>query len=189
MSEPGAKAQDQHHDVAGTPEAKKKRKGFFALDMDQFERAGELGLEPAVAYLALMAGTDASNTASSWGIKAVSDTTGLTRHEAKRAVGALVRRGLASELEAAKTRARTKPRYRLPVLDRRPGLARAEQAALEAVRGGSTPETQAAHRAARKGWLEKDDGKWVEMPPKTGSRSCRTPSCEPIPAPRRWRGC
>ena len=62
--------------------------------MDQFERAGGLGLEPAAAYLALMAGTDATNTTSSWGINAISENTGLTRHEAKGAVGALIKVGL-----------------------------------------------------------------------------------------------
>ena len=54
------------------------------------------GLEPAAAYLTLMAGNDASNTASSWGINAISESTDLTRHEAKRAVDALVKAGLVS---------------------------------------------------------------------------------------------
>ena len=59
--------------------ASRKRKGFFALDVDQFERAADLGPEPAAAYLALMAGTDQSNTVSAWGINAIATHTGLTR--------------------------------------------------------------------------------------------------------------
>ena len=87
--------------------AGKKRKGFFALDVDQFERAADLGLEPAAAYLALMAGTDQSNTVSAWGINAIATHTGLTRHEAKHAVSSLAKNGLLHELEGARSRART----------------------------------------------------------------------------------
>jgi hypothetical protein len=143
---------------------RKDAKGFFALDVDRFEQAGSLGLEPAAAYLALMAGTDESNTASSWGINAVSATTGLTRHEAKRAVAALVKGGLVGELDAVKTRARTKPRYRIPKVEKRAALGVKERACLEAVRRGEAPDPQAAYRAANKGWLEKVDGKWAEIP-------------------------
>ncbi len=57
--------------------AGKKRKGFFALDVDQFERAVDLGLEPAAAYLALMAGTDQSNTVSAWGANAIATHNGI----------------------------------------------------------------------------------------------------------------
>lgn len=150
--------------TAGSERTRKKRKGFFAIDMEQFERAGKLGLVPAAAYLALMAGTEESNTVSSWGIHAISENTGLTRHEAKQAVAALIKAGLMVELEAARTRARTKPRYRLPMTDKRPALAPKEQAALEAIKSGRTPDTQAAYRAAGKGWIEKLGGTWVEIP-------------------------
>lgn len=158
------KPQDQVQDADNAPLRKKKRKGFFALDIDRFEQAGKLGLEPAAAYLALMAGTDESNAASSWGINAVSENTGLTRHEAKRAVDALVKGGVASELEAVKTRARTKPRYQLPQMEKRAPLAIKEREALDAIRRGETPDTQASYRAEKKGWIEKIDGKWVEIP-------------------------
>ena len=132
--------------------------------MDRFEQAGKLGLEPAAAYLALMAGTDESNSSSSWGINAISENTGLTRHEAKRAVASLIAGGLVRELEAVKTRARTKPRYQLPITKKRANLGAKEQAALEAIRRGEAPETQAAHRAARKGWIETVSGTWAEIP-------------------------
>ena len=51
--------------MGDTARVKKKRKGFFAIDMDRFEQARKLGLEPATAYLALMAGTDESHRTSS----------------------------------------------------------------------------------------------------------------------------
>jgi hypothetical protein len=162
------KPQDQEDAPAENPvgaaRTKKKRKGFFAIDMDCFERAGKLGLVPAAAYLALLAGTEKSNTVSSWGIHAISESTGLTRHEAKQAVAALIRAGLMVELEAARTRARTKPRYRLPMTEKRPALAPKERAALEAIKSGGTPDTQAAYRAAGKGWIEKINGTWAEIP-------------------------
>ncbi|GEM_PF-2377783 len=63
--------------------ASRKRKGFFALDVDQFERAADLGLEPATAYLALMAGTDQSNTVSAWGINAIVTHTFLQTRRGK----------------------------------------------------------------------------------------------------------
>ena len=144
--------------------AGKKRKGFFALDIGQYERAAEIGLEPAVTYLALMAGTDQSNTVSAWGINAIVTHAGLTRHEAKHAVTSLEKNGLLHELEGARTRARTKPRYSLPVLDTRNSLAPKEQAALDAIRSGEIPKIQDAYRAARKGWIEKVGDKWAEVP-------------------------
>ena len=67
-------------------------------------------------------------------------------------------------LEAARTRARTKPRYRLPITEKRPALAPKEQAALETIRSGGTPDTQAAYRAVSKGWIEKINGTWAEIP-------------------------
>lgn len=167
--EPDVHPQDQEDAPAEIPaveseRTRKKRRGFFAIDMEQFERAGKLGLVPAAAYLALMAGTEESNTVSSWGIHAISENTGLTRHEAKQAVAALIKVGLMMELEAARTRARTKPRYRLPMTDKRPALAPKEQAALEAIRSSNVPDTQAAYRAAGKGWIEKLGGTWAEIP-------------------------
>lgn len=150
-----------------TPDTKKKRKGFFALDMDRFEQAGRLGLEPVAAYLALMAGTNESNVSCSWGIQAIQGATGLTRHEAKRAVAALARRNLVVELDTVATRARTKPRYQLPRTENRPALAAKEQAAVDAVRRSEEPDAQAAFRAAKKGWLKKVDGGWTEAPPDT----------------------
>ena len=144
--------------------ASRKRKGFFALDVDQFERAADLGLESAAAYLALMAGTDQSNTVSAWGINAIATHTGLTRHEAKQAVACLKKNGLVQPLEGAKTRAWTIPRYSLPVRDTRKPLAPKEQAALDAIQAGNTPKIQDARRAAQKGWIKKVDGLWVEVP-------------------------
>jgi hypothetical protein len=76
----------------------------------------------------------------------------------------LAKSGLLQELEGARTRARTKPRYSLPVRDTRKPLAPKEQAALDAIRAGETPKIQDAHRASRKGWIKKVGGLWVEVP-------------------------
>ena len=144
---------------------RRKARGFFALDQDQFKRAAKLGLEPAAAYLALMAGTDESNALSAWGMHAVSTYTGLTRHEARKAITALRKAELVKELEAAKTRARTKPRYRLPSFEQRQALSSKEQGALDAIRAGEEPKPNEAYRAQRKGWIEKIEGRWQEIPP------------------------
>jgi hypothetical protein len=45
-------------DQSALRDAPKKSGGFFAVDINQFKRAAVIGLEPAVAYLALMAGTE-----------------------------------------------------------------------------------------------------------------------------------
>jgi hypothetical protein len=144
--------------------APKKGNGFFAADINQFKRAVEIGLEPAVAYLALMAGTEQTNTISYWGINAITESTGLTRHEAKRAVDALSRAGLLEILDIVRKRARTLPRYRLPRLEARQPLATLEKAALDRVRAGLPPEANAAARASEKGWIQRVANRWEEVP-------------------------
>jgi hypothetical protein len=49
-------------------------------------------------------------------------------------------------------------------LDTRKPLAPKEQVALDAIRANVTPKIQDAHRAARKGWIEKVGGLWAEVP-------------------------
>jgi DNA-binding MarR family transcriptional regulator len=144
-------------------ETRKKRRGFFALDTHQFVRAGQVGLEPGAAYLALTAGTDESNTRSAWGLNAVANYTGMSRHDAKRAVAALEQAGLLRPLDGARTRARTVARYELSQRETRQRLSPKEQAALDAIRAGEAPEAQATYRARDKGWIERVDGEWVEL--------------------------
>ena len=97
------------------PRTSRKRKsgraGFFALDVRQFEKVQGLGVEEAATYLCLAAGTDQTNTTSSWGVKSIMDRTGLTRAEAKRALRNLARSGLVQPLEVERLRARTASRF------------------------------------------------------------------------------
>uniref|UniRef100_UPI003AE4BCB7 hypothetical protein n=1 Tax=Paracoccus sp. T5 TaxID=3402161 RepID=UPI003AE4BCB7 len=149
----------------------KKTKGFFALDVDQFfqiERRG-LGIEEAVAYLALMKGTDETNVISRGGINSVTNYTGLTRSEAKRAIGNMDRIGLIEKLEVERARAKTLPRYKLPVHESPRALAPQEAAVAEQVANGKQPisksDLNAAQRAQLKGWLEKLSTGWASVPP------------------------
>ena len=50
---------------------KAKSKGFFALDVHQFERIRQtgLGVEEAATYLSLLKSTDQSNVVSSGGVR------------------------------------------------------------------------------------------------------------------------
>ncbi len=67
---------------------KAKSKGFFALDVHQFERIRQngLGVEEAATYLSLLKSTDQSNVVSSGGVRSVMDYSGLSRAEVKRAI-------------------------------------------------------------------------------------------------------
>lgn len=141
-------------------------KGFFAVDIVQFEkiRSLNLGIEEAATYLSLLAGSDQSNTFSSWGIQGIRRYTGFTRAEAQVAVYNLVRSGLIEELFVKNKHTRTKPRYRLPIHESRSALSGKEKAILETIASGAQPsnkgEAQAAHRAKHKGWLARDGAGW-----------------------------
>lgn len=151
-------------------EAKKKAKGFFALDVDQmFEiRARNLGIEEAATYLALMKGTDEGNATSRGGVNSVTEYTGLTRAEAKRAIGHLERIGLVEALDVERARARTVPRYHLPAHESRPRLTDTEAKAVKRIEAGEEIKDQkgrnAAHRAAQKGWIERLSDGWAVVP-------------------------
>lgn len=135
---------------------KAKGKGFFALDIDQLFKIKkhDLGLEEAVTYLALMKSTDESNTTSRGGINSVTEYTGLTRAEAKRAVEHLTRVGLIEAIEVERKRARTVPRYCLPAHEIRPRLTDKEEEVLKLVEAGITitggPMKNAAYRVEKK---------------------------------------
>ena len=65
---------------------KAKSKGFFTLDVHQFERIRQnnLGVEEAATYLSLLKSTDQSNVVSVGGVNSVQRYSGLTRAEAKK---------------------------------------------------------------------------------------------------------
>lgn len=145
---------------------RRKGKGFFALDVNQFERIRgmNLGLEEAATYLSLLKSTDQSNTISSGGINSVTEYTGLTRAEAKRAVDRLEHGGLLKSLEVERKRAKSVARYSLPIRDKRQKPAPKEQDLLDAITAGQQPqgkvELNAAQRLKEKGYLEKQPDGW-----------------------------
>jgi hypothetical protein len=128
-----------------------------------------LGIEEAVAYLALMKGTDETNVISRGGINSVTNYTGITRSEAKRAIDNLDRIGLIEQLEVERARAKTLSRYKLPIHESRRALAAQEDAVAEQVANGEQPiskrDLNAAQRAQQKGWLEKLSTGWASVPP------------------------
>src|SRR6516164_8005549 len=97
--------QDERHIVAPP----KTRGGeFFAIDKAPFEAACKLGLNPAVAYLAVTRGAGRDNAASFWSVNAIEQHTGMSRPKAKAALQALIDCGLFK-----KERGGGRPRYRI----------------------------------------------------------------------------
>ncbi|TNC63114.1 hypothetical protein [Rubellimicrobium roseum] len=147
-------------------EPSKKTPGFFAVDVHQLDqiRAKNLGVEEAAAYLSLMVSTDQSNIISRGGIHSVTEYTGLTRSEAKRAIQRLEQHGLVRSLEVERKRARTVSRYDIPIHDSRKPLAGKERLLVEAIAAGQQPEGKvelnAAQRAKEKGYIEKRSDGW-----------------------------
>lgn len=145
---------------------KAKSKGFFALDVHQFERIRQngLGVEEAATYLSLLKSTDQSNVVSSGGVRSVMDYSGLSRAEVKRAIRHLDNRGLIECLEVERKRARKAERYNLPIYDSHRSLSPKERGIVDAIEAGQQPagnsDIQAAHRAASKGWIEKRSDGW-----------------------------
>lgn len=144
-------------------------RGFFVVDLHQFDqiclRGG--GPEEMAAYLALLKSTDKSNDVTTGGIKSVQEMTGLTRAQSKRAVENLISMGLVLALSPERARAKSVPRYRLPVNEPRKKLGKLEKRVFDVVLAGGQPDTrpedQAARRALRKGWLERRDGAYVAI--------------------------
>lgn len=148
----------------------KKGKGFFALDVDQFFKIQDkgLGIEEAATYLALMKGTDQSNTISRGGVNSVMEYTGLARSEAKRAIANLARVELLQVLDVERIRARTAERYRLPPHEGRQPLTALEASVVADLELGLQPTTtkdkNTAFRAGQKGWIEKLSTGWAAVP-------------------------
>lgn len=147
----------------------KKSKGFFALDVDQFFKIQDkgLGIEEAATYLALMKGTDQTNTISRGGVNSVMEYTGLTRSEAKRAIDNLARVDLIEKLDVERARAKTVPRFKLPPNERRAPLTALEATAMAEIEAGRQPTTtkdkNTAFRAGQKGWIEKLSTGWAAV--------------------------
>lgn len=149
---------------------KKKGQGFFALDVDQFFKIADakLGIEEAAAYLALMKGTDETNTISRGGVTSVVNYTGLTRSEAHRAIDNLVQAGLVGKLDVERVRAKSVPRYRMSPHETRESLSKTEAALVARIAQGEQPgmgrDENTVYRAAHKGWLERQSSGWAVIP-------------------------
>lgn len=148
----------------------KKGRGFFALDLDQFFKIQDkgLGIEEAATYLALMKGTDQTNTISRGGVNSVMKYTGLARSEAKKAIANLARIELVEVLDVERIRARTAERYRLPTHEGRQPLTALEASVVADLELGLQPTTtkdkNTAFRAGQKGWIERLSTGWAAVP-------------------------
>lgn len=148
----------------------KKSKGFFALDVDQFFKIQDkgFGIEEAATYLALMKGTDQTNTISRGGVNSVMEYTGLARSEAKRAIDNLAHMELVEKLDVERARARTVPRFKLPPHEGRTPLTALEASVVADIRAGmqltTTKDRNTAFRAQQKGWIEKLSTGWAAVP-------------------------
>lgn len=148
----------------------KKGKGFFALDVDQFFKIQDkgLGIEEAATYLALMKGTDQTNTISRGGVNSVMEYTGLSRSEAKRAIDNLASVNLVEKLDVERARAKTVPRFKLPPHEGRTPLTALEASVVAEIEAGrqptSTKDKNTAFRAQQKGWIEKLSTGWAAVP-------------------------
>lgn len=148
----------------------KKGKGFFTLDVDQFFKIQDrgLGIEEAATYLALMKGTDQTNTISRGGVKSVMEYTGLARSEAKRAIDNLAHMDLVEKLDVERARAKTVPRFRLPPHEGRTPLTALEASVVAEIEAGKQPTTtkdkNTVFRAQQKGWIEKLSTGWATVP-------------------------
>jgi len=149
------------------PERRRRGRGFFALDVEQFRKikAKGLGLEEAATYIALLVSTDETNETSRGGINSVMNYTGLTRAYAKRAIETLTRTGFLKAIAVERKRARTVPRYELLTPDTRRPISSNERSVYEAIKAGQQPfgdrRRKLAEHLAAAGWLSSTPSGWV----------------------------
>lgn len=74
--------------------------------------------------------------------------TGLARSEAKRAIENLARVGLVEKLNVERARAKTLPRFKLPIHEARKPLASLEAAVAAKIEAGEQPTTKGDINAA-----------------------------------------
>lgn len=91
-----------------------KRGKFFQLDMNKFEKACDLGLYPAIAYLTIACGVQRGTDLSTWSVNALEKWAGIGRPRAKRAIDEMKRRNIIAEA-TFNVGARTHKAWRLPV--------------------------------------------------------------------------
>lgn len=88
--------------------------GLFIIDSDNFDRALDLGMYPALAYLVLARGTQRNNLTTAWSAKAVKTAIGVRWQKCHDAIRELIDAGLASTQES---KAKSRPLYRLAPID------------------------------------------------------------------------
>ena len=86
-----------------------KGKGeFFAVEVNAWELACGVGLNPAIAYLVMARGTGRDNVTTMWSAEAVFRHSGIAWRRADAAIRQLIEEGLVTKLKAGK-----RPRYKL----------------------------------------------------------------------------
>lgn len=111
-SEQGAAVSDGVEERnASEPPARTKTAAakIFAVDRETWNRACELGLNAAVAYLVLARGTGGDNRTTSWSARSVETHAGMSRDKAPIAIRALIDAGLVTVTKVVNK----KPRYRI----------------------------------------------------------------------------
>jgi hypothetical protein len=136
---------------------------FFAIDINAFSKACQLGANAAAAYLIMARGTGGDNRTTAWSAEAVQSRTGINWSAAKEAIGKLQAEGLVALKDNSTKR---RPRYDLPpILPSRPRLGGVEKRVFKLVADGGQPartrdQQHAAHTAAQKGYLQRSGSEW-----------------------------
>jgi len=81
---------------------------FFAIGLPQFKQACQLGMNPAIAFLAMARGTLGDNSTTNWSALAVYNHCGISRRRAQAAITMLAEHGLVEVL-----RKEPRPKYKL----------------------------------------------------------------------------
>jgi hypothetical protein len=147
---------DQEPSIPSRSDSHAARGEFFVVDRRAFAAACTLGLNPAVAYLAIARGAG-SRPSSLWSVDAIERYTGISRPKAKSAVKLLIEKGLLT-LE----RPGMRPLYGIVRADEMPGvrLSDDERRLLETVTAGEGKVPRHRHAVAselvRRGYLKRD---------------------------------
>ena len=88
--------------------------GLFIIGSENFDRALDLGMYPALAYLVLARGTQRNNTTTAWSAKAVKNAIGVRWQKCHDAIGLLLEAGLVS---TKPSKIKTRPLYRLAPIE------------------------------------------------------------------------
>lgn len=86
------------------------RGDFFAIGLDEFLEACELGMNPAVSLLVMARGTGRDNATTSWSALSVWQHTGIARRRAKEAIEALIEKEI---VELIEIKAGKFPKYKI----------------------------------------------------------------------------